>query len=50
MKFVQEGVRRSSSNTNVIKLDADRVGTSETLISEACIRGMYQYYRQVMGF
>jgi len=50
MKFVQEGVRRSSSDVNVIKLDPGRVGTSDTLISEACIRGMYQYYRQVMGF
>ncbi len=50
MKFVQEGVRRSSSTTNVIKLDADTVGTSKTLISEAAIRAMYQYYRQVMGF
>ena len=49
MKFVQEGVRRSSTDRNVIKLDAGRVGTSETLISEAAIRGMYQYYRGVMG-
>lgn len=50
MKFVQEGVRRSSSDLNVIKLDADRTGTSDSLISEAAIRGMYRYYRNVMGF
>jgi anthranilate 1,2-dioxygenase large subunit len=50
MKFVQEGIRRSSTDTNVIKLDSDRIGTSESLISEACIRGMYRYYREVMGF
>ncbi len=49
MKFVQEGVRRSSTDTNYIKLDPGRVGTSETLISEASIRAMYVYYRQVMG-
>jgi len=50
MKFVQEGVRRSSSDLNVIKLDADSVGTSKGLISEAAIRAMYQYYRAEMGF
>ncbi|ULH06120.1 aromatic ring-hydroxylating dioxygenase subunit alpha [Alcaligenes faecalis] len=48
MKFVQEGVRRSSSEVNIIKLDESKLGTSNTLISEAAIRSMYQYYRQVM--
>ena len=48
MKFVQEGVRRSTTDVNVIQLDANKVGTSDTLISEAAIRAMYQYYRQVM--
>src|SRR5690606_31851635 len=50
MKFVQEGIRRSTTDTNVLKLDANKVGTSESLISEASIRAMYTYYRQVMGF
>lgn len=50
MKFVQEGVRRGTTDVNVIKLDADAIGTSETLISEATIRAMYVYYRDVMGF
>jgi anthranilate 1,2-dioxygenase large subunit len=50
MKFVQEGVRRSSSELNVIKLDREHVGTTDSLISEASIRGMYRYYRDVMGF
>jgi len=49
MKFVQEGVRRSSTDTNYIRLDPGRIGTSDTLISEAAIRAMYIYYRQVMG-
>jgi len=48
MKFVQEGLRRSTTDNNVIKLDANKVGTSDTLISEAAIRAMYQYYRKVM--
>ena len=50
MKFVQEGLRRGTSDTNVLKLDSDTVGTSESLISEAAIRAMYVYYRKVMGF
>lgn len=49
MKFVQEGIRRSTTDVNIIKLDKDKLGTSDTLISEAAIRSMYQYYRQVMG-
>jgi anthranilate 1,2-dioxygenase large subunit len=50
MKFVQEGVRRSSTDRNVLKLDANHVGTANSLISEAAIRAMYRHYRDVMGF
>lgn len=50
MKFVQEGIRRTNSDLHVLKLDSGRVGTSESLISEAAIRAMYKYYREVMGF
>jgi anthranilate 1,2-dioxygenase large subunit len=50
MKFVQEGLRRGTSDVNVIKLDSGQVGTSDSLISEAAIRAMYVYYRKVMGF
>ena len=50
MKFVQEGLRRCTTDVNILKLDADKVGASDTLISEAAIRAMYVYYRQVMGF
>jgi anthranilate 1,2-dioxygenase large subunit len=50
MKFVQEGVLRSSTDTNVLKLDSGNVGTSSSLISESAIRAMYSYYREVMGF
>ncbi len=50
MKFVQEGLRRGTSDVNVLKLDSETVGTSESLISEAAIRAMYVYYRKVMGF
>jgi len=50
MKFVQEGVRRSSTDTNLLRLDSGNVGTSSSLISESAIRAMYQHYREVMGF
>jgi anthranilate 1,2-dioxygenase large subunit len=50
MKFVQEGVRRASTDVNVLKLESGKQGTSNTLISEAAIRSMYSYYRSVMGF
>ncbi len=50
MKFVQEGVRRSSTDRNLLKLDHGHVGTSNSLISESAIRAMYRYYRNVMGF
>jgi len=49
MKFVQEGVRRASTGVNVLKLESGKLGTSDSLISEAAIRSMYAYYRQVMG-
>ncbi|WP_397473620.1 Rieske 2Fe-2S domain-containing protein [Pusillimonas sp.] len=50
MKFAQEGIRRSSTDLGVVKLDSGKVGTPNTPISEAAIRAMYQYYRSVMGF
>jgi anthranilate 1,2-dioxygenase large subunit len=50
MKFVQEGLRRTTTGTNVLQLDSGKVGTSDTLISEAAIRAMYVHYRDVMGF
>ncbi len=49
MKFVQEGMRRSVSERNVLKLDGDKLGTADSLISEAAIRSMYKHYREVMG-
>lgn len=49
MKFVQEGVRRSTTDRNVVKLDPNHIGTADSLISEAAIRAMYRYYRSEMG-
>jgi anthranilate 1,2-dioxygenase large subunit len=49
LKFVQEGMRRSTTNNNVLMLDKDQLGAARGLISESCIRSLYKYYRGVMG-
>jgi anthranilate 1,2-dioxygenase large subunit len=33
----------------MVELDPGNNGTSDTLISEAAIRGMYRYWREVMA-
>ncbi|WP_223464794.1 aromatic ring-hydroxylating dioxygenase subunit alpha [Pseudomonas sp. GL-RE-26] len=48
MKYVQEGLRRSSSDVNILKLDHGQVGTTNSLISEAAIRALYRHYREIM--
>jgi anthranilate 1,2-dioxygenase large subunit len=50
IKFVQDGMQRVPNQEHLVKLDpATPTGTSDTLISESAIRGMYQYWRQEMG-
>ncbi len=50
MKFVQDGMLRVPEGEHYVGLDpATPVGTSETLISESAIRGMYRHWREVMG-
>ena len=49
IKFLQEGVRRSGSEVGVLKLGGQTTGSTTSVIDEAAIRGMYQYYRQEMG-
>jgi phenylpropionate dioxygenase-like ring-hydroxylating dioxygenase large terminal subunit len=49
IKFVQDGMRRVPDGEHVVELDPQTAyGTSDTLISEAAIRGMYRYWREVM--
>jgi len=48
LKFVQEGMRRSTTDNNVLRLDEGQLGTARGLISESCIRSLYKYYREVM--
>ncbi len=50
MKFVQDGMLRVPEGEHYVGLDpATPTGTSETLISESAIRGMYSHWREVMG-
>lgn len=50
IKFVQDGMLRVPGGEHYVGLDpATPFGTSETLISESAIRGMYRHWRAVMG-
>jgi anthranilate 1,2-dioxygenase large subunit len=50
MKFVQDGMLRVPDGEHYVGLDPETpFGTSETLISESAIRGMYRHWREVMG-
>jgi anthranilate 1,2-dioxygenase large subunit len=50
IKFVQDGMRNVPGGGHLVELDpATPSGTSDTLISEAAIRGMYRHWREVMG-
>jgi anthranilate 1,2-dioxygenase large subunit len=49
LRFVQEGVIRSTTDTSCVALGGTEEGTSTHLITEAAIRSMYRHYRDVMG-
>lgn len=50
MKFVQDGIRKSPREmSGIVELGGHEEGTATTLITEAAIRSMYRYYRDVMG-
>lgn len=49
LKFVQDGLLRSRPGEGLALL-GDDAETPDTIITERAIRGMYRYYRDVMGF
>jgi phenylpropionate dioxygenase-like ring-hydroxylating dioxygenase large terminal subunit len=50
IKFVQDGMQHVPGGQHLVKLDpAVASGTSDSLISEASIRAMYQHWRMEMG-
>lgn len=48
IKFVQDGMISVPNGQHVVELDPGVMGTSDTLISEASIRAMYQHWRSAM--
>ena len=49
IKFVQDGMQRVPDGEHLVELDpGTETGTTDTLISEAAIRGMYRHWREVM--
>lgn len=49
IKFVQDGMISVPNGEHMVELDPGNMGTADTLISEAAIRGMYRYWREVMA-
>ena len=49
LKFLQDGIRKAMPREGLAVLGEDDEAT-DTLITERAIRGMYRYYRDVMGF
>jgi anthranilate 1,2-dioxygenase large subunit len=49
LKFVQDGLLKSVPRFGLAML-GDDAETPDTIITERAIRGMYRYYREVMGF
>ena len=48
IKFVQDGMISVPNGQHIVELDPGVMGTSDTLISEASIRAMYQHWRGAM--
>lgn len=49
IKFVQEGLHRSTGDRSYVVLGGTEEGTAHHLITESAIRSMYRHYREVMG-
>ena len=49
IKFVQDGMKGVSGGEHIVELEPGAIGTSDTLISEASIRAMYQHWREAMA-
>jgi phenylpropionate dioxygenase-like ring-hydroxylating dioxygenase large terminal subunit len=48
MRFVQQGVTRSTTDTSYVGLGGAEEGSTQHIITEAAIRSMYRHYREVM--
>ena len=51
MQFLQQGYSTSTTNNGITLLDPNNQGGSDdNLVTEAQIRGMYEYYKKIMEF
>jgi anthranilate 1,2-dioxygenase large subunit len=48
IKFLQDGFKHSYSDEGIVKLEPEKEGSTQTLISEASVRALYRHYREVM--
>jgi len=49
LEYVQDGLQHSIPGAAVIRLGKEATGTTDTFISEAAVRSLYQYYRNALG-
>jgi salicylate 5-hydroxylase large subunit len=49
IELSQTGFNQDGANATVCRLDGDEVKATDHMVTETLIRGMYHYYRKVMG-
>jgi salicylate 5-hydroxylase large subunit len=49
IEWSQEGFAQKPSHRTVVEMGGTDVGDAEHMVTEALIRGMYGYWRRVMG-
>lgn len=47
--FVQDGLRKSTPGSSVVRLGGDQIGSVDHFVNEAAIRSLYKHYRAAMG-
>ena len=49
IELSQHGFKQDAANQTVVRLDGDDIKATDHMVTETLIRGMYRYYRKVMG-
>lgn len=49
IEFAQQGLSTDLWSQTISELDGQRIETTEHMVTECLIRGMYKYYREVMS-
>jgi salicylate 5-hydroxylase large subunit len=48
IEFCQQGLRQDDAGNALCRLGGDEVGNTNHMVTETLLRGMYQYYREIM--